>query len=517
MPVVNELITEFSFEGSLSPLDDYNTGLDSSIGLLVGFTAAVIASSAAIGVWVSSITSGISPLLHLSTNTGISIEAIQELGFAASVSGSNIDAMNSSLTGLSQKLGDAAQFGSEDFARLGISIRDANGEVKKADKVLLEIGRRFQDLNFGIQERISFAQRLGIDASTVQLISKTGAEISKLRDRAQALGVVTKEEAEAAEKLNDINFELKTGFESLQRSIAVGIAPQMEELTRGFTEFLIANKEVISEGLQVTLEVVALLTESLIRLLPVLALVGAGLLVAKGFALGFAGVMAIIAAPVVLWTAAIVLGLAIIDDLIVAFQGGDSVIAEFFKSFLDVDLVKDFADPLLVKIKEIIDFIKSIPELIAIAFGELVDTIKKSTTGLFDGVIDSAPDWLVNLLDGNKTVKAVIEMQGGTGLPVIPGEQASAGQQEPTNFGGIPDWLVNLLERVGPSEMPMPQIGNAVGVSPNGNQDNSVNSLEQNNTFNITSDNPGLVATEIDGELQRQIENAKTQLSKGGR
>jgi hypothetical protein len=61
------------------------------------------------------------------------------------------------------KIGDAAQKGSDDFARLGISVRDSNGQIKTADVILSEVSKRFNDLNLSMQEQQSFASALGID------------------------------------------------------------------------------------------------------------------------------------------------------------------------------------------------------------------------------------------------------------------------------------------------------------------------------------------------------------------
>ena len=238
MAIVNEVITQFSFEGSTQPLVNYNSSLGKSIGLLASMSAAIIGAAGAMAAFVTSTTQSIDPMIQLSRSTGVAITAIQELGFAASVTGSDAQTLQGSIVGLSEKIGEAAQKGSEEFARLGISVRDLSGEVKTADQVLLEIGKRFNELDLSLPEQRSFAQSLGIDPSLVQLLSLTSSELDKTRAKARELGIVTKEQADAAASLNDSMTTLKFGLDGVRNSVAVGLAPQIEDITAGVIDFL---------------------------------------------------------------------------------------------------------------------------------------------------------------------------------------------------------------------------------------------------------------------------------------
>lgn len=339
MAIVNEVITQFSFEGSTQPLVNYNSSLGKSIGLLASMSAAIVGAAGAMAAFVTSTTQSIDPMIQLSRSTGVAIGAIQELGFAASVTGSDAQTLQGSIVGLSEKIGEAAQKGGEEFARLGISVRDLNGEVKTADQVLLEIGKRFNDLDLSLPERRSFAQSLGIDPSLVQLLSLTSSELDKTRAKARELGIVTKEQADAAASLNDSMTTLKFGLDGVRNSVAVGLAPQIEDITAGFIDFLAANREVITNGISKVIEFTTALAKAVTRLMPVITGVIGIFGAWKIASIGLGAVLATVFSPVTIITAAIV-GLAlVVDDLIVAFNGGKSVIADFFQEFLGVDIV----------------------------------------------------------------------------------------------------------------------------------------------------------------------------------
>lgn len=366
MAVVSELVTKFSFTGSTAPLGEFNDKLGSAVGLLGAVGGAFIALSGIINTFVISTLSGSDAIGQLSINTGVGIEALQELGFAASVSGSSVAAMEGSIAGLSQAIGQAAQKGSEDFARLGISVRDSFGRVKTADKVLEELRDRFRRLNLSMQEQQSFAQALGIDTSLVQMLNKTSAEMELLRKKARDFGLVTEKQQKAIIDFNDSFTTLRFGMDAVKKQIAIGLSPTIKDMTKIITDFLLDNKDQIIAWAIAFGNGVGVVVDAIIRLRWVLAALAVVLAV-------IAVIMAPISVTVLAFAAAIAFALVVIDDLIVAMNGGNSVIRDLAKSFLGFDItpglqkIRDFfigLKDLIVENKQsIIDFGKTLASL----------------------------------------------------------------------------------------------------------------------------------------------------------
>jgi len=365
MAQITEIITKFSFEGSTGPLKDYNGSLGKSIGLLAGMTAALGVAVVGINKWVTGISQSLQPLIDLNAQTGVSVEKIQELSFIAEQSSSSTEALFSSLSGLGEKIGEAAQKGSEDFSRLGISVRSANGQVKSTDTVLTEVGNRFKQLGLSMNEQQGFAAALGIDPSLLSMMNRTGAEMEKLRLKSQLLGILTADQVKSAQDYNDALGALGFAMDKVKQFIAVGLAPELTDMTDKFTDLLIANKDWIIKGIKATVEILNDLVDALIRVAPFIAAVGAAFLVAKIHTLGFAGAMALVSLPIILATAGILIALLALDDLIVAFRGGKSVIRDFFLPFFDI---------------------KPILEGIATVFNFVVDTIFVGAKTIFDAL-----------------------------------------------------------------------------------------------------------------------------------
>jgi hypothetical protein len=354
MAEVTELVTKFSFVGNLAPLGNFNAGLGKGIGLVAGFTAAAAAASVAVLKWNSSILNTQAEIGNLSRETGIAAEQIQVFDFVASQTNSTADAMRGTLRSLSDTIGEAAQKGSEDFARLGISVRDANGQVKNASQVLNEVRGRFGQLNLSLNEQRTFASALGIDESLIQMLNKSDSEFAALTARAREFGVITGEQAEQAVMYSDAMKELDFAMNAIKNLMAVGLGPQLTRITKGFSDLIAENRDWIVDGLQAASKIALGFMQMLGRMTPVLLTVAGAFGVAKLAAGGFAAIMATILSPAVLIAGAIAAVVLVVDDLIVAFQGGDSVIANFFDSLLGKQgATKSFLESMVSGFKEI--------------------------------------------------------------------------------------------------------------------------------------------------------------------
>lgn len=363
MAVVNELVTKFTFEGTTEPIHDYNASFNKAIGLLAKSIGIATAAAGAFGLFVNSTLASADAQAQLANSTNIAIGTIQELEFAASVSGSSAEALQGSILGLSEKIGEAAAQGEANFDRLGIKVKKADGSIKNAAEVFDDLREKFQDLSDA--ERINYAQKLGIDKSLVQLLSRSGDEMDALREKASALGTVTQDQANDIMEYNDSITILKFGLGALQKDIAIGFAPQLKELAEIFTDFLIANKDLISKGLSKVIEVIGAMLRAIFN-------VGSAFIKAIDNTIGLENAMYLLGAAVlffnkalflspITWIIAGIVGLiAIIDDLIVGFRGGESVIFDFFKGMSKyaegaVQIILDAFE----KVMEIINAVKN--------------------------------------------------------------------------------------------------------------------------------------------------------------
>ncbi len=148
----------------------------SSLKGAVGGFAAAIAGSAIVGgltaVVKQSIDAG-DELFNLQAKTGVAASALIGIGNAAKLADVDMATLGKGLTKLNINLVKAAE-GNDALARqfqaLGVSVKDANGNVAPTDKVLGQIADRFADMPDGAQKA----------AAAVALFGKAGADLIPL-------------------------------------------------------------------------------------------------------------------------------------------------------------------------------------------------------------------------------------------------------------------------------------------------------------------------------------------------
>lgn len=343
MAQVTELITKFSFTGSTTPLFNFNKGLGTAITGVAAFSAAALAAGAAFSKWSSGMLQSLEPLAQLEKRTGVAIGQIQELSFVATQTGSSVEAAQSTILSLTQSIGDAAINGSEDFARLGISVRDANGQIKTADSVLAEVRDRFGELNLSMAEQESIAGALGIDPTLVQMLNLSAGEMASLTARARELGVLTSEQGEQVIAYNDALNQQRFAINSVKNLIAVGFAPTLTELTDNFTDLVAENKDWIVNGAEATISIAGELMDAVGNIAGAVFDFADAVSMGHGEMTLLIGALAAGAAAFPVTSAIIAVAVAV-EDLITAFQGGESVIANFFEDNFGVDIVQKIKD-----------------------------------------------------------------------------------------------------------------------------------------------------------------------------
>jgi lambda family phage tail tape measure protein len=148
---------------------------------VAGFGAAIAGSAivAGLGAIVKKATDAGGDLDDLQIKTGVAASALFAIGNAAEVAGVDMDTLGKGLGKLNINLVKAAE-GNEDlarkFKRLGVDVKDANGQVVPADKALKQIADRFADMPDGAQKA----------AAAVALFGKSGADLIPLLNEGAA-------------------------------------------------------------------------------------------------------------------------------------------------------------------------------------------------------------------------------------------------------------------------------------------------------------------------------------------
>jgi len=540
MAIVNELITKFGFVGDLAPQETFNANLKASIGLLAGMGAAIAGSAAGIAGWVTSVSESIDPLVQFGRETGIAVETIQTLGYAAEVNGSSVDALQASLGEMTKRVGEFISTGegeAKDVAsRLGLQFKTLNGEVKNSDVIFRELADKLQGMSQA--EKFSVLDKMGIDRSMVQLLSMTGAEIEDFQHKAEALGVVTQEQADLFADYNDSLTTLGKGFDGVKFQVAIGFVPVLKDLIDGFIDFLVVNKDLIQNGLKHLGEIIFSVMGMIRRMAPIVAVITAGFIAWKIAAIGLRTVLATIFSPVVLITAAILAVILVIDDLLTAMEGGQSVIADFFKDTWGIDIVPGLLaikDAVMVVVDFIIDSFKVGVENIKLMFSALWKLLTgdfqgawDDVVGIFDNTVEHLKKPFIAFIDWAKNIFAGL----GNYIGDVISNAASSAWSSAKSFLGFGDDEEKQAPVVGVgysadaassggyagnNGIPYgnPGLNGNLAYAPGGPVSNV--SVSQSNTMHINTSDPVVAGNTAANGLQEGMRDANRMFSRGGR
>ncbi|WP_373073897.1 phage tail tape measure protein [Sulfurimonas sp.] len=494
---VAELATKFSFQGSLKPLDSLNQGLTSAIGTITKVTGVLSVAGVALNGFLASTLASADAQVQLSRETEVGIETIQEFGYVASVNGSSADALERSLGGLSKRIGEAATKGSEDFSRLGISVRDGIGNVKDADTVLLELSDRFQQLGLSAQEQKSYLEKLGIDESMLQTLQLGSKGINDLRQKAQALGVITQKDADSIASFNDSLTTLKFGVDNVQKRLAIAFAPQLQEVAEGFTDMLIANKDMIQNGLKKFFELVNTGLGAIFRFGKMLYnLIDGTVGIENALMLAGAAMLylnrAMYLNPIGLIIAGITALIVVFDDLANGLEGGQSVIADWFQEWFNIDI--------LGLITDIGNVFTDMTKTLSDAFDSSIASIKNGFTSM-SSFIKNIINQIVEFF---KPITDIISNISDFKVPSL-GSLNPFSNDDKKSEGSFFDSLNPFSSGKDIATQTIPQVGGS-----NSTQNNDIK-------IEIKSDNPQLAGQQVSTELQGMLNNANVQFNKGGR
>lgn len=206
----------------------------SGIGSSLKTALAGAVSIGALGVMVKSVADAGDQLGKLSTRTGVAVEELSKLQYAASLSDVSNEDLANSLGRLNRVLGEAADGSKEAtaaLARFGIAPGTLN-----ASEAFTVIAERVK--NTGDQTKIASAMNdiFGRSWQTLVPMIKGGAEgLKQAGDELERMGgVMSGDLAKASEAFNDNITRLNTQLDALKLQMVGPLIPLLQELTGEF-------------------------------------------------------------------------------------------------------------------------------------------------------------------------------------------------------------------------------------------------------------------------------------------
>lgn len=166
---------------------------------------------------------------NMSQRTGVAVEDLAKLQYAAKLSDTSAEALGKGLGNLSKLMAGAAAGGAESgkmFEKFGVDLRNTDGTVRATSDVLFELADVFSAMPDGPEKTALamdlFGKKMGQEL--IPLLNQGSAGLKAMGDEAERLGLVlSAEQAKAAADFND-NLD-RLG--QLSKSVGVSIGNSM--------------------------------------------------------------------------------------------------------------------------------------------------------------------------------------------------------------------------------------------------------------------------------------------------
>ena len=180
-------------------------------------------------------------LLTLSRNTGISIEELQKMQYASDLVDVSMDQMTGSLTKMVKQMAS----GNKAFETLGVSITDADGNMRDATDVWYESLAALSKVENGTLRDQLAMELFGKSAMELSgIVDDGGAALAEYGQQAEDMGLILSEDGvNAAGQFNDALDQLKAtatqSFFEAGAALAESLLPMLETLVQKVSEVLI--------------------------------------------------------------------------------------------------------------------------------------------------------------------------------------------------------------------------------------------------------------------------------------
>ena len=246
---------------------------------------------------------------QLSDKLGISTERLSQFAQVAQDFGGNKEGVFGTLEAIQSAITQFKQFGEGSLRE--VSMKYGVGLSTNADQQLLNIADRMQGM--GRSEQMDMASMLGIDSSMLAVLSKGRKEVEGMLN-AKTEGLISKEDAERGHKLQLALGRIRNAFVNISQSALQLLLPAIEMVANGVQWVNDLFQEYKFLG---TSAMVAIGTAITLALKPMLL-----------FAVASVSAMS----PFLLIGGAVALLTLAIQDLWVAWKGGDSLIVNSYNS-----------------------------------------------------------------------------------------------------------------------------------------------------------------------------------------
>lgn len=357
--VVRELVALMGIKTDKAGFDQASGGMSNLIGLAKKAAAAF--AGLAVIKFAKKLAQEVAELGDrfdkMALRTGQSFEQLQKWSFVAELTGANINTIEKSLLKLQAaqvEAADGTATYADEFKRLGVEVKDADGNFKDTNDLLIEMADAFQTLDSDAERTNVIMRTMGRQGlQLIPMFKQGSAAIREMMEESKQLGgIIDQDLREASTEFIDNQTRMNQIMQGFKNAVGKGLLPVLIKLQDAWIDFVKANGEFIRQNIERVVSGISRVMGRLWRFV-------AGIVettvewirgwseLTKGIAAVGVAIVAIgallMAGPIGQMFLLIALIGLVIDDFMTWREGGESVIGDLVKAlsdFLGVDVGK---------------------------------------------------------------------------------------------------------------------------------------------------------------------------------
>lgn len=198
--------------------------------------------------WVKGSIDAADALFDLSERTGVATDSLSKLQYAAKLSDVTTEEFGTNLIKLNRSIAEAARGTGEAekaFQAMGISVKDASGNIRGTEQILVDIADKFSQYADGANKTALATALFGRSGASMITFLNNGREglAAMGRELERLGGVVMPDAARRANEFNDNLERIKVSASAVGLEIGNAVLPYLNELAN---QFLLARKQGLS-------------------------------------------------------------------------------------------------------------------------------------------------------------------------------------------------------------------------------------------------------------------------------
>lgn len=268
--IIESFFVSLGFEINTEKLEEFQQKAEALRASVLKLGAIATGAAVGIGTMVLKVAEGMDEVGDFADIVGLAAIEVDALGKVAATNDSSLEAMKSTLDGLSSIVGQAADGiprATKMLSMFGLEARDAHGNVKDVTTVLGEVADKFR--NMSAAEKIGMASRLGIDKTLIPLLSKGKENFIEMKNAAEAAIVAAFGSKEAYEKaiaqsdrITKAWYQAKMSLGIYTKLLSTKLFPIMEKVLNRYNDWIKNGKKSTNDAVATGLKSVAAALET---------------------------------------------------------------------------------------------------------------------------------------------------------------------------------------------------------------------------------------------------------------